>query len=345
MSAAQSRGPRITAEVRARTPAGRRRSWSRRHRTVFNFVALGVSAVLGWLGYEHWTELEDPSRTHVVPLSEVPAAAPGQAYVRCMVLGDTGTGHEGQREVARAMLRRHEKDAADFLLLLGDNFYHSGVESVDDPQWDEKVFDPYAGLGIPIRAILGNHDHNGRWQAQIDRTAVDPRWIMPAAYYTFSGALSAAATVEFFALDTQQFFGDEEKGEDQLDWLDRALVKSNAVWKVVVGHHPVYSNSGHGTKTLKRRLEPILVRNDVDLYICGHDHCLQILSPKDGVVYVISGGGAASDNPDEVRWAEDTLYAATQGGFAALRIGVDEVVIEMVRPDGETGFVTLLHRP
>ncbi|MBL9107498.1 MAG: metallophosphoesterase [Myxococcales bacterium] len=49
----------------------------------------------------------------------------------------------------------------DFGILLGDNFYVSGVSGVsgvDDPQWQDKFELPYSDLTFPIYAVLGNHD-------------------------------------------------------------------------------------------------------------------------------------------------------------------------------------------
>ena len=57
---------------------------------------------------------------------------------------------------------------------------------------------------------------------------------MPAAYYTFQ-----AGAVQFFALDTDLI------SEAQLRWLTESLDKSVATWKVVYGHHPIYSAGQH----------------------------------------------------------------------------------------------------
>ena len=85
-----------------------------------------------------------------------------------------------------------------------------------------------------------------------------------------------------------------------------ALKDSTAKWKIVVGHHPVRSIGHHGdTKELIRQLLPILEvihlgqyifycilykkilviklnlqENNVDMYINGHDHCLEHISSR-----------------------------------------------------------------
>lgn len=299
-----------------------------------------VAAGVGRMVYDEWTAPDDPSRHRSLPPVVVAPARADAPYVRIIALGDTGTGGRGQRAVAAGVARRCEAEPADLLLLLGDNFYPNGVRSTDDPQWEEKIVEPYGDLGMPIYAVLGNHDHNGDWSAQVERSRVDPRWRMPAPWYRASLPAPDGALVELFVLDTELFFDEDypARAEEQLAWLDGALAASRARWKAVAGHHPVHSNSGHGTHTMQRILEPVLIRRHVDLYLAGHDHCLQVLGPRDGVTYVVSGGGSGDDSPDEVRWEDDTSFAATRGGFVALRAGAEDLVIEVARTDGEVVF-------
>ena len=35
---------------------------------------------------------------------------------------------------------------------------------------------------------------------------------------------------------------DLDNGYDQFSWLKDSLAKSNATWKVITGHHPVYAS-------------------------------------------------------------------------------------------------------
>ena len=50
-----------------------------------------------------------------------------------MVLGDSGTGGPKQYEVSNAMKTVCLSLECDFVLLLGDIIYNSGVTSADDP--------------------------------------------------------------------------------------------------------------------------------------------------------------------------------------------------------------------
>jgi len=60
------------------------------------------------------------------------------------------------------------------------------------------------------------------------------------------------------------------------------MKRSRATWKVAVGHHTMRSVSSHGdTQELLQLLLPVLKDNSIDLYINGHDHCLEHISSRD----------------------------------------------------------------
>ena len=64
--------------------------------------------------------------------------------------------------------------------------------------------------------------------------------------------------------------------------MDGATKKSRVRWKVAIGHHMMRSVSAHGdTLELLQLLLPMLKENGVDLYINGHDHCLEHISSRE----------------------------------------------------------------
>jgi 3',5'-cyclic AMP phosphodiesterase CpdA len=71
-----------------------------------------------------------------------------------------------------------------------------------------------------------------------------------------------------FVLDTQG-----GRLEEQAEWLDAALTASDARWRIVSMHHPIFS-SGRGRDNADRReiLLPIFLKHNVDLVLQGHDH-------------------------------------------------------------------------
>jgi hypothetical protein len=288
----------------------------------------------------------DPVLTHRIPPFAVSAAKPGAAYERFIVIGDMGTGRVDQRKVAAAMAQRAGSDGLDFLLTTGDNFYPKGVSSADDPQWKNKFEDVYAdpALQVPIYPSLGNHDHYGNPQAQIDYARHNKNWKIGGLYYTFTRTLADGTEVRFFVIDSDPIHKSDENAGAQLEWLDGQLNASDARWKIVFGHHPLYGHNprrGHDA-TMIAALEPLFVKHGIDIYFAGHDHALEMIKPIKGVHHVISGAGGGPDWAYSVEWTDESYYAATLGGFVLCRISKDELVVEFVRLDARTQYAHTL---
>lgn len=290
----------------------------------------------------------DPALDRELPPVVIPPVVEGATYVRALVMGDWGTARPSQKDAAKAMAGRARGTPIDLIVTVGDNFYPRGVASVDDPHWKKSFEDVYTdpALQVPFYPSLGNHDWMGNVEAQVAYSQKNPRWRLPASFHSFTMPGDGPALVEFFVVDTQQFLM-REAGPAQRDWLNAALARSTARWKVVYGHHPIHSHGRHGSnRTLAERLEPILIEHEVDLFMAGHDHTLEMLKPIEGVHHLVSGGAGGPDMAYTVEWTDDAFYAATGGGFVALRIGQDDLVIEFVRMDGRTQYAhTLIKGP
>lgn len=284
----------------------------------------------------------DPAEVRGIPYLpdfRVPEQLP---HLRVLCFGDSGTGGRGQREVARAMRERMERDPAAFMLTLGDNFYPSGVTRPDEEAWEDRIVEPYHGLRIPIYASLGNHDYNGDPDAQIKRSSIDPLWYMPSRYYTFSYRLADDTNIQFFVLDTTAISRALEGASQQLRWLEAELTRSRATWKIVAGHHPMFTNVPDSDAKRCAEMLPLLARHGVALYIAGHAHALESLLPREGVLQVVCGAGGGTDNPKEIDWGYDTEFAATRGGFTILTVTKQSLAVEFVRPNSKTQFVRLV---
>jgi tartrate-resistant acid phosphatase type 5 len=152
-------------------------------------------------------------------------------------------------------------------------------------------------------------------------------------YYTFT-----AGPVQFFALDTQTV----ALSEKQRRWLDDELRKSQAVWKVVYGHHPIFSGGNYEDRPdLIGSLLPIL-QNRADVYICGHDHNLQALRPEGGVHFFIAGGGGAGLY--DLRPYERSLFASRSNGFAVIDAQRAQLQVSLVDGQGATVFEKTLQK-
>lgn len=253
-----------------------------------------------------------------------------RAYLDFFAVGCAGSGNQGQYKLAELMARSAEKQKAAFVLYLGDNFYGTGVKSVKDSQWKTKFENVFsaASLEIPFYAVLGNHDYLRNPQAQVDYTALSTRWKMPERYYTFSQTLADGTRVDFFALDTQPIH--QGGGKEQVAWLEDKLASSKADWKIVFGHHPVYTGDKlHRGKTrnVREALEPLFVKYGAQLYLSAHSHNIEVLREVSGVNYIISGAGS---RPRNVYWGENTSFAYAAIGFTSLHISKESIGVQFI---------------
>ncbi len=248
-----------------------------------------------------------------------------------IVFGDWGKGGRYfQTDVGSQMAEWSEKNNAKFIISTGDNFYNDGVQSTEDSSWTLSFENIYwqQSLFIPWYVTLGNHDYHGIVQAQIDYSKMSNRWNMPSRYYSQTFLVDDSTTALFVFLDTSPLALSDPEAKKftenvfkfdnkvQLRWLDSILSSSKAQWKFVSGHHPVYSGGYHGGQIeMQKLIKPILEKNNVQAYFCGHDHDMQYL--KSGKInYIVSGAGA------KPRVCEDTEFTyfymgGTAGFFAA----------------------------
>lgn len=274
---------------------------------------------------------------------------PGSPGLRFVAFGDFGeqtnrnTGP--QHEVARAIAAYHKDKPFDFGLTLGDNFYPAGLSSPTDPRWTSQWERLYSPLGIRVYAVLGNHDYKNAASpgAEIARSRRSATWCLPRPYFTFT-----AGALQLFAVDTTPV---EEPDRDpggamaaQRQWLDRALAASRARWKIVYGHHPVYSNGEHGGRAgelprIKDYLLPLLRKHKVDVYLSGHDHDLEALEPEDGIHFFVSGGAGrhlrAFERTGCQRWGTASSY-----GFVVLETDATGLSLKasFVEPARDTAY-------
>ena len=266
---------------------------------------------------------------------ELPAQNVDQASLTVMALGDTGTGESGQIDVAEALHDYDVANGSDFVLLLGDNFYDHGVESVDDDLLQERFEDVYL-LDVPFYAIMGNHDHKGAPEAQIAYSQISPHWVMPDAFYSVQYILNDGTVVHLIALDTETLEEDETISDHQIEWLTDILSQSNGDWKIVFGHHPLYSEGAHGgSSKLVSLLEALFVEYGIHLYLAGHEHDQAILiAPWDGYA-LVSGAGSKSR---DTGIGDDTVFAIGELGFMVLRIDSAAIWIDVLNADGDAEY-------
>ena len=300
---------------------------------------IGLAALLFSIG----CSVEEKASECRPPFS-AQADGSAEASLRFFALGDSGS--EALYATAEALTGPASLDGLDLVLLLGDNFYPQGIEGVYDPKWLDLFEKPFSDpvWRAPFYAVLGNHDYLGSIDAQIIYSSFSDRWRMPARYYRFTYTLDDEwqTQIAFFALDTNELKVPEKNGP-QLAWLAGALRESEARWKVVFGHHPVFSNGKHGNDPyLISVLESVLAENKVNLYLCGHDHDLQILTPVSGVHYLISG---SASQPRKTRCSDNSIYAAGRQGGLILMADHDQITVSPYLAEGGIDYRHVIAHP
>lgn len=199
---------------------------------------------------------------------------------RFIAFGDWGAGTQFQKDVAQQVIQQYQKTPYDAALLLGDNIYETGNVQKHGKAFFTDMYAPLIQSHVNFIVALGNHDVVlGHGAEQVVFFA------MPGFYYVVH-----KPNIDFFVLNSNTF----AKDDVQQQWLKKALANSRAPWKVVMGHHPIYSSGEHGCNPgLQKTLEPLLVKNGVDLYLAGHDHEYERFKPINGVQHIVSGGGGA----------------------------------------------------
>ena len=197
-----------------------------------------------------------------------------------------------------------------------------GADGISDARRFHDMLDrPYGKLGegvenFTIYTMLGNHDwHLSREAAvaQMDYLQAHPNFTMPNFFYSAVPA-GMEGFVEIFVIDTEMLLASTTVYEDNLDaegnevrtgeldswddyvkpatpeekrmveWLEESLAASDAHWKVVIGHHAVWS--GGGSKFEKAHALRALYMDSLcdyaDVYISGDDHMTEVYSDACG---------------------------------------------------------------
>jgi hypothetical protein len=310
---------------------------------------------------------------------EVPIDAPAPKPVKFIAVGDTGKGNADQRRVAMAMRDLCAAKGCDFVLMLGDNIYDTGVTSTTDPQWQAKFEQPYMDVDLPFYVALGNHDYGGnliipvagignefdKGKVEVDYTQVSMKWNMPATHYTFTWG-----DVGFVVLDTNSIVWSDTTYGDQAQWLPGALAQvAGKRWIFTAGHHPYLSNGQHGNAGSYDAPElggitvpnPLPIQNGAALkswfeanvcgisqvYFSGHDHSRQWIDEPTalcGTEMIISGAGSSFTTIQD-RGNQTYFEDASETGFLYVVVDHDTFTGEFYDANGTLDFARTFQHP
>ncbi|MDQ1255547.1 MAG: hypothetical protein QG656_139 [Candidatus Hydrogenedentes bacterium] len=182
---------------------------------------------------------------------------------------------------------------AAFYLIAGD-LVNSGNER---DNWDELL---HAAQGVfdrrPIVPTTGNHEYS--WsivpKGYLDQFALPangPECMQPEHSYSmrYGNAL-------FLIMDSNMLVA------QQRPWMEKQLAGTDATWKFVMHHQPVYSSAPvRDNKNIREGWATLYDQYHVDIVFQGHDHAYlrtppmkadkAVTSPAEGTIYVVSNSG------------------------------------------------------
>lgn len=278
--------------------------------------------------------------------------------INFLVVGDWGrNGKFHQKDVAHQMGLEAAKNHTSFVLSMGDNFYPDGVISTTDPQWNKSFEDIYTdySLNIPWFTAFGNHDYRGSIQAQLDYSKISRRWRTTERYYSFEKTIPNSSEKALFVfIDSNPFdetlsrkshsdLASQDK-EEQLEWLEKTLATSTARWKIVIGHHPLYTTGVRREKMLDVRkvFLPIFEKHKVNAYLAGHEHDLQHQKPEGFTHYFVSGAG--SEIRPVTQNEQQTKFAISEHGFMSMQLQKDQLNVQAINFEGKQLYQATISR-
>jgi acid phosphatase len=263
----------------------------------------------------------------------------GGGSIKLFVVGDTGSQDARQQSVSDAM-EAYCRQQSDFagIVLLGDNFYPNGVDSVDDPQWQPAVWQPLGSeclSKLKVYPILGNHDRKGKVRAQLEASKKFPRWVMPGRFYSVHfGKLLTIAQLDSTRFDT--WFA---LPGTYVDALQKSFEASPTEWQVVTSHHPYMSHCSDRPK----REDPLKMASlrrqfcgKADAWISGHVHLMehsedlaQCAAPQ----FIVGSGGG--ELMSDAQCSPAAKFARIRHGFAVLEASPDQLQFRFVSVEGK----------
>jgi predicted phosphodiesterase len=218
-----------------------------------------------------------------------------------------------------------QRDHPAFLINTGDIF-KTGVDTalyMEDFFLGAKDFI----ANTPIFLAIGNHEYGG-----------DPDATATKKYFAFPGNRTwyqmDYGKVQFLFLDSTKLLYKWEGAErikksaaeiaedEQLRWLENKLTEPKPQWRIVVLHHHIFSSGIFGTdSTLVQHLVPLLEKYNVDLVLGGHEHNYE-RSEKNGITYILTGGGGSYLRPVNVN--KNPFQKSAAAEFHHVRINVEK---------------------
>lgn len=200
--------------------------------------------------------------------------------VQFIAYGDTRTNPDIHEKLAA----HFKKFSPAFILHTGDLVSRGSRYDV----WYREFFGPLENVidEIPLFPVLGNHEEKSENYFNY--------FILPEKeiYYAFEDG-------PVFVLGLDYHF--TKQTDEQYKFAERVLQTTQAPWKIVMVHNPMFNVGGHISGWGHRYYLPLFHRTGVDMVIAGHSHIYERFKPilpskiKNGtpITHITTGGGGA----------------------------------------------------
>lgn len=210
-----------------------------------------------------------------------------------------GDGADAELAGAR-VTRLIERSGPDRVLYLGD-VYESGTRE----EFEQNYAPTFGRLASITAPTLGNHE------APNAEVGYEPYWRdiygnTPPSFYSFE-----LGGWEILSLNSEI---DHDSGSDQVRWI-REQTREGGDCRLAFWHRPRYSaGTTHGDDP---SLQPLwdALSGRARLIVNGHEHDMQRLAPRSGIIQLVAGAGGRSSYPIDrgyggLRFSDDQLLGA-----------------------------------
>jgi hypothetical protein len=219
---------------------------------------------------------------------------------RFIALGDV----RSLPDVWHKVSQRIHDDEHEALFIVGTGDYPADGSQYE--QWIDQFFEPARDLlaRVPFWPSIGNHERTRQYitapptEEQEERSHYFSLFELPGNEHWYRVDYRY---VTLLIIDSNSQMG---PGYEQYEWLLDQLRSPRRRFTVAAFHHAPLTSGPHGRQLpdgtprewpidqSRRFLVPLFEMYGVDLVLNGHDHIYE-RSVKDGVTYVVTGGGGA----------------------------------------------------
>ncbi len=172
----------------------------------------------------------------------------------------------------------------DFVIDVGDLITgYTNDQALLKREWDE-YFAVIEKCIVPWLSVVGNHDvsnklHEGIWKQRLG----------PLRYsFTYGGCL-------FVCLNTEEMGWSKRLSPEQTEWFRAQLhAHRDARAVFVFMHQPLWIYKGAPSQTWEPAHQALAAHPaKIKMVFAGHEHLYRLYPRRDGVTYIITGGGGA----------------------------------------------------